>query len=465
MVRQMIIKEKIIKDLSFSKDYIIKNIKIKEIDVKIIYNLTVTNAINITNYILRPLQSFTKKQLFRLEKSLLIDEVNILSENEIIDYINQGYVIIITNKIYAIPAPKDLSRGITTIESELSLTGPKDSFTEQFNINLGLLRKRIKSEKLKCYEMKLGRYTKTKVGILYIDGITKKDLVKHIEKNLTKIDIDGILDSSYLKSSLEKRINLFPTIIMTERPDKCCMSLLEGKAAIIVDNSPYALILPGFFLDCFHTIDDYYQKSFHVSFIRIIRLIAFLIAILTPAIYLSITTRNYNLVSLNLLLMLKAGRSFVPFPAYIEALFMIICFEILKESDLRMSTTSGSSISILGGLILGDAAVSAGIVSPIMIIVIAISSIAGLIFTSIELENTLRTYKIFFLLLATLFGILGVLYGTIIMIYQLFKTEIFGYNYFSLNKTEIKDSIIKIDSKIRKRNPRLTNNIIRGKYK
>ena len=125
MVRQMIIKEKLIKDLSFSKDYIIKNIKIKEIDVKIIYNLTVTNAINITNYILRPLQSFTKKQLFRLEKSLLIDEVNILSENEIIDYINQGYVIIITNKIYAIPAPKDLSRGITTIESELSLTGPK----------------------------------------------------------------------------------------------------------------------------------------------------------------------------------------------------------------------------------------------------------------------------------------------------------------------------------------------------
>ena len=191
---------------------------------------------------------------------------------------------------------------------------------------------------------------------------------------------------------------------------------------------------------------------------------AFIIAIYTPAFYLSVTTRNYDLVSFDLLLMLKAGRSYVPFPAYIEALFMIICFEILKESDLRMSTTSGSAISILGGLILGDAAVSAGIVSPIMIIIIAISSIAGLIFTSVELENTLRTYKILFLILASLFGILGVGFGTILLFYQLFTAEIFGYHYFSWDKNEMNDSIIKFDSTIRKRNPHLTKNVIRGRY-
>ena len=355
-------------------------------------------------------------------------------------------------------------RDIGIIRSELSLCGPKDYFIENINTNIGLIKKRIKSNKLKIESMDIGRYSKTTTSILYIDGIVKKDLVNHIKKKLNKINIDGIIDSSYLKNSLENKFNLFPTLIMTERPDKCSMALLEGKIVILVDNSPYALILPSFFIDFFHTTDDYYQKDFNTSFIRIIRLIAFLIAIFIPGLYISITTRNYNLVPLDLLLVLKSGRSFVPFPAYIEALFMIICFEILKESDLRMKTTSGSAISILGGLILGDAAVAAGIVSPIMIIVIAISSIAALIFSSIELSNAIRMYKIFILILGSIFGIYGVILGAIIILFNLLTTEVFGYSYLSFNFHDIKDSIIKIDSIIPKRNSKLSTNIIRGRY-
>ena len=357
------------------------------------------------------------------------------------------------------------NRDIGIIRSELSLSGPKDSFIEDNKTNLELIKKRIKSDKLIVDNMCIGRYTKTNVSLLYIDGIVKKDLVNHVKKQLNKINIDGIIDSSYLKNSLENKFNLFPTLIMTERPDKTCMALLEGKIVILVDNSPYVIILPSFFIDFFHTTDDYYQKSFNTSFIRIIRLIAFIIAIFIPGLYISITTRNYNLVPLDLLLVLKSGRTFVPFPAYIEALFMIICFEILKESDLRMSTMSGSAISILGGLVLGDAAVSAGIVSPIMIIVIAISSIAGLIFTSIELSNAIRTYKLFILILGSLFGIYGIVIGGITMLFNLITTETFGYNYLCLDKNEIKDSIIKIDTRIKKRNTRLSNNTIRGKYR
>ena len=354
-------------------------------------------------------------------------------------------------------------RDVGIIRSELTLSGPKDSFVENIKINLGLIRKRIQSDKLKVDTINIGRYTKTKIDILYIDGIVKNDLVNHIKKKLNKIDIDGIIDSSYLRNSLENKFNLFPTLTMSERPDRCCMALLEGKVIILVDNSPYALILPSFFIDFFHTPDDYFQKSINTSFIRIIRLIAFIIAIFIPGLYIVITTRNYNIVPLDLLLVLKSGRTFVPFPAYIEALFMIICFEILKESDLRMSNTSGSAISILGGLILGDAAVAAGIVSPIMIIVIAISSIAGLIFSSIELNNALRMYKIFILILGSVFGIYGVILGGIIILINLINTEIFGYNY--LSKFEIDDSIIKIDTKIKKRSKNLSNNIIRGRYR
>ena len=162
--------------------------------------------------------------------------------------------------------------------------------------------------------------------------------------------------------------------------------------------------------------------------------------------------------------MLKAGRTFVPFPAYIEAFFMIICFEILKETDIRMSQTSSSAVSILGGLILGDAAVSAGIVSPIMIIVIAISSISGLIFSSLELSNALRTYKILLLILSSILGIYGVLIGLIYLIINLINTKTFNYKYLSpiypFNKNEIKDSFIKL--KNTKRNSYLTNNINRG---
>ena len=298
-----------------------------------------------------------------------------------------------------------------------------------------------------------------------MNNIVKKDLPKDILSKLNKINIDGILDSSYIKKYLDTN-KLFPTIIQTERPDKASSALLEGKCIILVENSPYALILPSFLLDFFHTPDDYYQKNINTTFIRLIRLCAFIISLLTPAIYIATTTRNYNLLPYKLLLMLKAGRTFVPFPAYIEALFMIICFEILKETDIRMSKTSSSAVSILGGLILGDAAVSAGIVSPIMIIVIAISSISGLIFSSLELSNALRTYKIILLILSSLLGIYGIIIGLVYLIINLINTKTFNYSYLSpiypLNKNELKDSIIKLNNN--KRNSYITNNITRGDY-
>ena len=402
--------------------------------------------------------------LFLPVKEAFIDYKISIKYDDIINYLNLGYVIIIYKNIYAIEIKSHDGRGVQTINSELSIGGAKDSFCENINTNLSLIRKRIKRD-LMVISLNIGRISKTKVEVLSVSNIVSNNLVNSVVERLKNIDIDGIMDSSYLKFSLEDGKNLFPTIMMSERPDKCSMALLEGKIVILVENSCYGLILPSFFLDFFHTTDDYFQKSFNTTFIRIIRVFAFLIAVFLPALYISVTTRNYDLVPFPLLLMLKAGRSFVPFPAYIEALFMIISFEILKESDLRMSTTSGSAVSILGGLILGDAAVAAGIVSPIMIIIIAISSIAGLIFTSVELVNALRIYKIFLLILGTILGIYGVIFGALIMFLNIFKTKIFGFKYLEFDKNEIKDSIIKIDDNIRKRNSRLTNNVLRGRYK
>ncbi len=454
---------KLKKEIS-STDYIFKDVTICNKLVTLIFNEVLTDSNSINELLYYLLTKVNKKDLNNFINKIPISNSIIIKEKDIKKYLNLGYVVIIYKNIYAVELKSHEGRGVQTINSELSIGGAKDSFCENINTNLSLIRKRIKKDLL-VETLNIGRISQTKVNILGINGIVSNTLIKSVKKRLEKIDIDGIMDSSYLKFSLEDGKNLFPTIMMSERPDKCSMALLEGKVVILIENSCYGLILPSFLLDFFHTTDDYFQKSFNTTFIRIIRLFAFLIAVFLPALYISVTTRNYDLVPFPLLLMLKAGRSFVPFPAYIEALFMIIAFEILKESDLRMSTTSGSAVSILGGLILGDAAVSAGIVSPIMIIIIAISSIAGLIFTSVELVNALRIYKIFLLLLGTILGIYGVIFGGIIMFLNIFKTKIFGFKYLEFDKNEIKDSIIKIDDNVRKRNTRLTNNVLRGRYK
>lgn len=464
--------EKIVNDIRKrlpSKDYIYKKIKIDKKELYLIFNEVLCSGDEINESILKRLTLLNHKN-FDLENKLPANNIKIIKKDEIISYVNKGFVVCLTGEvIFAIEEKQKLERGITTIESELSLNGPKDSFSESFNTNLGLIRRRIKSEDLWWDEVTLGKSTETKVGILYMNNIVDKDLIEKVKARLNLIDIDGIIDSSYLKDNLENNNSFFPTISSTERPDKVAMSLLEGKVAIIVDMSSYVLILPNFFIDFFHTVDDYYQKSINVTFIRCIRILAFFISIFIPAYYIAVTTYNQNSIFLSLLLLLKAQRTAVPFPAIVEALFMIISFEILRESDLRMSSTTGSAISILGGLILGDAAVSAGIMSPIMIIVIAISSIAGFVFTSIELVNAIRLYRIIFLLLATVLGVYGIYLGAIYLLYKLITLTSFDKPYLApfspFIKNEMNDAIYKRDNKGEKtRNPLLTNNKKRGKY-
>lgn len=453
-----------------SKDYVFKEIEVDKTKILLIFNDVVGSASDINEFVLKKMMLLSKNELKDIINYLPASNISEIKKDKILYYINSGFLVfMIHQEIYAVEVRKSLERGVTTIESELSLTGPKDSFSENFNTNLGLIRRRIKSSNLWWDELILGRSTATKIGILYMNDIVDKNLVSDIKEILKKIDIDGIIDSGYLKDSLENN-SLFPTVSLTERSDKAAMALLEGKVVILVDTTSYCLILPNFFIDYFHTVDDYYQKSFNTTFIRIIRIFAFFIAIFIPAYYIAVTTYNQDSIFLSLLLLLKAQKASVPFPATIEALFMIVSFEILRESDLRMSSTTGSAISILGGLILGDAAVSAGIISPIMIIVIALSSIAGFVFTSIELVNAIRIYRIVFLILASLLGIYGIYLGAVYLLYQLITLSSFNKPYLApfspFIKAEQKDAIIKTKNKgVKYRNPLLSSNKKRGEYK
>jgi spore germination protein KA len=344
-----------------------------------------------------------------------------------------------------------------------------DAFVEDMQTNIGLIRRRIKDNNFWAENIEVGRYTKTKVSILYINTITKKETVEKVKKLINNIDIDGIISAGTIKNLIEKENkSVFPTIISTERPDNVCQSLLKGKIVIMTDTSPYALILPSVFNDYFITTEDSFSKSLNISLTRIIRYIAFFISLLTPAIYIAITTYNQEILPTQLLISFSSQRVSVPFPAIIEALIMIIAFEILRESDLRIPTFTSSALSIVGTLILGEAAVNAGIVSPIMIIVIAITSISALLFTEPELINGLRWYRFLFMIGASVMGIYGVIIVFIYFIIKMTSLDSFGVPYFypytPISISGLKNSIIKFPTKLlNKREKIITNNIT--KYK
>lgn len=472
--------ERIKTDTNNADDIIYRNITIQGQNITLVYSEVLTSGVNVGEFVLKNLAKIIDENIPITTDLYTFFYNSLPSHNikKIKDYSDlqtklwNGYVIFILpdDNCLGMEIRASLDRGIGKAEAEVSIRGPKDAFTENFNSNLGLLRKRLKTSHLWTSTLTIGKQTQTKIGILYMENIAEKKLVTEIEKKLNKINIDGIVDSSYLKQYLNQESAIFPTIMTTERPDLATMALLEGKIIILIDNSPYILILPCFFIDFFHTPDDYYQKPINITFIRMVRLAAFLIAILVPAYYIAITTHNYDSITTDLLINFLSQRKMVPFPALIEALLMTISFEILRESDMRMASTMGTAVSILGGLVLGDAAVSAGIISPIMIIVVAISAISGLVFTSIELTAAIRWWRIIFMILATFLGIYGIFLGIILLTTKLCSINAFNKPYLApfspLISSEQKDGFIRLSNpkKIKKRNPLLTKkNQIRGR--
>ena len=306
-----------------------------------------------------------------LENSISISKVKKLDlkEDNLFYYLFSGFTCIIHNTDILVAETKSkLDRGVSEPKTEGSIKGPKDAFLENYSDNIGLIRKRIKSEDLILDEKIIGRRSKTKVGLMYISDIARPELVEYVSKKLDKIDIDAILDSNYISEFIEQSTKAdFPTIFSTERPDLVCFYMLQGRVAIVVENSPFVLVLPVFIGDFINNIEDYYQKNNNVTFTKIIRYLAFIITIITPALYVALTTFDQESIPNDLLVSFAIQKKGVPFVAFIEAFLMIISFEILREGDYRVPSASGSTLSIVGALILGDAAVNAGIVSPIMI--------------------------------------------------------------------------------------------------
>lgn len=293
------------------------------------------------------------------------------------------------------------------------------------------------------------------------------NLVSDICKKLDKIDIDGIIDSGVLKRILDNNKNPFPTIKITERPDLITQSLLNGKLVILTDGSPYALILPSFLIEFFNPISDDYSKPINNIFLKLLRIMCFIFSITIPAIYIAITTYNQETIPLPLLINFSNQRSGVPFPAIVEAIIMIITCEVLKESDLRFPNNYGSAISILGALILGEAAVNAGVVSPIMIIVVAITFISSLLFSDKEISGAIRVWRFIFLIFAAFYGLYGVCMAIIAFLINIVSYKS-GYLSYAFpiepnDKSYMKEILLGV--KTNKRSKFLTKNVIRSNIK
>lgn len=465
-----------LKEETNNSSYIVYREKyINNIKIDIIYNEVLTDQDKMSNFIYRSLDHIEK---IYQEKELLYDVIKnnisnikikeINNYQDICKYLNNGFVILLIEDDYslALEVKKNLTRSIEKPMTETTIRGAMDSFTENIETNIGLIKRRLKTNKLWNEDMELGKYTKNKISILTIKGLTDSKIKDNIINKLNSLEIDGVTDTGTLKHLIENETKtIFPTSITTERPDKVVSSLLRGKTVIIIDNCPFVLIMPVDINDFFLSQDDKDSNYINNSLTRILRYLAFSITILTPGIYIALTTFNQEMIPLELLTSFASQRSTVPFPAFFEALLMFISFEILRESDYRIPNVSNSALSIVGALILGEAAVNAGIVSPIMIIIVAITAISALVIVEPELSNAIKWYRILFMLGGTTIGIFGIFIVFIIFTTNLCSINSYGKSFtmpFTPIDSDIKNSIIKFPLlKRNKRNKYLTNNIIR----
>jgi len=350
-------------------------------------------------------------------------------------------------------------RGVESPENEVVVFGPKEAFTETLRFNTAMIRRRIKSVNLKMEGYVIGRVTKTDVVLCYVSGIVPPNLVNKVRSRLSSIDTDGILDTEYLNSFIadtkttinsfiaDTKNTIFTQVENTEKPDRVCGHLLEGRMAILVDGSPTAMILPISFPQFWIAAEDYYTPYVPASLYRIGRFIAFLMALLAPSIYVAVTTYHQEMIPTALYLTIAASRQGVPFPIFVEAFLMEATFELLREAGLRLPRAVGPAVSIVGALIIGDAAVQAGLVSTPMVVVVAFTGIASFVAPNYNAALIIRTARFAFLIAAAALGFMGIMIVLILMLIRMASLSSLGMPYLSplapFNWSQLSDIIVR----------------------
>ena len=338
------------------------------------------------------------------------------------------------------------ARAVEKTETEKSIRGPREGFTESIIINLSLIRRRLLTADFKVIFKQLGDRSKTKIIICYLDGLASKKVLKELERRIDEIKIDGVLDSGYIEELIKDApLSPFKTVGSTERPDTVVGKLLEGRIAVLCDGSPFALTLPFVFAENFQSNEDYYVNFVFASFNRILRYLGYFLTVSVPAIYVALMTYHQEIIPTPLLLSTAAAREGVPFPTVVETFAMVITFELLREAGVRLPAPAGQTISIVGALVLGDAAVTAKFTSAPTVIIVALTGIAS--YLTPKMWSAILYLRLIFLIAASIIGMYGYVFVFIGFCIYLMSLRSFGVPYMlgynTLNWQDIKDTVIR----------------------
>jgi spore germination protein KA len=393
-----------------------------------------------------------KKNMFEdLKRYILsiVEATEVRNLDEAIDTILSGNTLLLfdgSNLGFSISAKGGASRGITQPETEVVIRGSREAFVETLRVNTSLLRKIIKNPNLIFETLVVGKQTRTDVCIAYIQGIANDKVVQEVRDRINRIDTDVILESGYIEQFIEDNpLSPFATIGNSERPDKVSAKILEGRVAILCSGTPIVLTAPYTFTEALQVPEDYYSRPFLTNLVRILRLLALFITLTLPALYISLTTFHQEMVPTVLLVTFAAAREGIPFPVLIETLISEIIFQLLRESGIRMPKAVGTAVSIVGTLVIGQAAVEAGIIGAPMVIITALSAITSFILPSIY--DALIIFKFIMIFLSSAFGLFGVIFGMFCMLAHMCSLRTFGTPFMSpmapVNWNDMKDSVLR----------------------
>lgn len=352
-------------------------------------------------------------------------------------------------EIFQFNVTSTFTRATEEPENERVVRGSHDGFVENMMVNIHLVRKRVEHRDLIVKYFKLGKKTNTNVSVLYIDGIADPTIVKEIETRLQAIESDMIHSPGHIEEFIEDKSNSpFPQMLNTERPDRVAANLVEGRIAVMTEGSPTTLIAPSTFFMFYQAPDDYNMRWFTGTFVRLIRLFSFIIAVGLPAFYIAVVSFHFEVIPDELVIPVKASINEIAYPPIIEALVMVIIIELIREAGIRLPAPIGQTIGIVGGLVIGDAVVRAGLVSNLMVIVVALTAIASFVVPSNELSTALRLLTFPLIILAGTLGFVGIVFGMLFILIHLTRLHSFGVPYFAplapLSLVDLKDTFVRL---------------------
>ncbi|MBO1514458.1 spore germination protein [Metabacillus bambusae] len=455
--------ESLFKQFQQSNDFTLFPIQTTNEIVKIGYYTSLIDVEILHKDVFPYLLQFDGTSIHQLVHVLPIESITITRKaKEVQTQLLSGAIMIILQNdpsiAALIKAKVERTRQVSLPEVEFSVVGPKESLVESLDTNLNLIRKRLPIPELLTKELVIGKLSKTRVAVLYIEGITNEENVNTVIQRLTDLDVDQINDSSYITQLIQDNPNSpFPQFIDTERPDRLASVLGEGKVVILTDGAPHGLIGPTTLIEFFSAFEDYFLNWMVASFFRLVRLFSVLFSILVTPIYVAVLTYHYELIPKALVSTLVTSRSAIPLPPILEALILELAIELLREAGARLPTKVGQTIGIVGGIVIGTASVEAGLTSNVLLIIVALAALASFTTPVYQMGNTIRLIRFPFLLFAHYIGLIGVALCFCFLLIHLLRLTSLGRPFleplFPPRFSDLKDAFIRLPFSFQSKRP------------